>query len=119
MTISCETITNQVDYSNKNHSNVDEIHVRSIDEDETKNVYNDFQIDVDAWDERMIYVDDNQKTQKRCYEKVSIHTRSIIKNSSESLQNYRDENVENKIAYFLNKFTHEKDDDYNYDSNKL
>ena len=67
MTISCETIINQANYSNKNHSNVDEIHVRSIDENETKNVYNDFQIDVDARDERMIYVDDDQEAQKRCH----------------------------------------------------
>ena len=62
MTILCETISSQADYSNKDHSNVDEIHVRNIDEDETKSVYNDFQIDVDARDERMIYVDDDQKT---------------------------------------------------------
>ena len=67
MTISCETITNQINFSNKNYSNVDEIHVRDIDEDETKSVYNDFQIDVDARDERMIYVDDDQETQKRCH----------------------------------------------------
>ena len=111
LTISCETITNQADYSNKDHSNVDEIHVRDIDEDETKSVYNDFQIDVDARDERMIYINDDQETQKRYHEKVSIHTKSIIQNSSESLQSYRDENVENKIACFLNKFTHEKNDD--------
>ena len=38
---SCQYSTNQVDYSNKNHSNVDEIHVRNVDEDETKSVYND------------------------------------------------------------------------------
>ena len=36
--------------------------MKNIDEDETKNVYNDFQIDVDARDERMIYVDDDQET---------------------------------------------------------
>ena len=67
MTISCETIINQVDHSNKDYLNVDEIHVKSIDEDETKNVYNDLQIDIDARDERMIYVDDDQETQKRCH----------------------------------------------------
>ena len=60
MTIVCETITSQVDYSNKNHLNVDENHVKNIDEDETKNIYNDLQIDVDARDERMIYVDNDQ-----------------------------------------------------------
>ena len=117
--ILCETIINQVDYSNKNHSNVDEIHVRNIDEDETKNVYNDLQIDVDTRDERMIYVDDDQKTQKRYHEKVSIHTKSITQNSNENLQSYRDENVENEIVCFFNKFTHEKDDDQDYDSNEL
>ena len=67
MTISYKTITNQIDYSNKDYSNVDEIHVRDIDKDETKSIYNDFQIDVDARDERMIYVDDDQETQKRCH----------------------------------------------------
>ena len=67
LTISCETITNQTDDSNKNHSNVDEIHVRDIDENEMKSVYHDLQIDIDARDERMIYVDDNQETQKRCH----------------------------------------------------
>ena len=67
MTISCETITNQIDYSNKDHSNVDEIHVRNIDEDEAKNVYNYLQIDIDARDERMIYVDNNQEIQKMCH----------------------------------------------------
>ena len=67
MTISCETIIDQIDYSNKDYSNVDEIHVRDIDKDETKSIYNDFQIDVDARDERMIYVDDDQETQKRCH----------------------------------------------------
>ena len=61
MTILYETIINQVDYSNKNYSNVDEIHVKSIDENETKNVYNDLQIDIDTRDERMIYVDDDQE----------------------------------------------------------
>ena len=111
MTISCETITDQADYSNKDHSNVDEIHVRNIDENETKSIYNDLQIDVDARDERMIYVDDDQKTQKRSHEKASIHTKSITQNSNESLQSYRDRNTKNKIACFLNKFTHEKDDD--------
>ena len=69
MTISCETIINQVDYSNKNYSNVDEIHVRNISEDETKNVYNDLSIDIDARDERMIYVDDDQETQKNIIKK--------------------------------------------------
>ena len=93
--------------------------MRDIDEDETKSVYNDFQIDVDARDERMIYINDDQETQKRYHEKVSIHTKSIIQNSSESLQSYRDENVENKIACFLNKFTHKKDDDQDYNSNKF
>ena len=67
MTISCETTTSQADYSNKDHSNFDEFHVRDIDEDETKSVYNDLQIDVDARDERMIYVDDDQEAQKRCH----------------------------------------------------
>ena len=85
--------------------------MRSIDEHETKNVYNNLQINVDARDERMIYVDDDQKTQKRCHEKASIHTESITQNNNENLQSYRDENVENEIACSLNKFTHEKDDD--------
>ena len=85
--------------------------MKSIDEDETKSVYNDDQIDVDARDECMIYVDDDQETQKRCHEKTSIHTKSITQNSSESLQNYRDENAKNEIVYFLNKSTHEKADD--------
>ena len=67
LTILCDIIINQIDYSNKNHSNVDEIHVKNIDEDETKSIYNDFQIDVDARSERMIYVDDDQKTQKKCH----------------------------------------------------
>ena len=67
ITILCETITNQIDYSNKNDSNVDELHVRDIDKDETKNVYNNLEIDVDTRDERMIYVDDCQKTQKKCH----------------------------------------------------
>ena len=77
MTISCETIIDQADYSNKNHSNVDEIHLRSVDENETKNVYNDLRIDIDARDERMIYIDDDQKTQKRFHLKTSIYTESI------------------------------------------
>ena len=85
--------------------------MRNIDKDETKSIYNDFQIDIDARDERIINVDDDQKTQKRCHEKASIHTKSIIQNSNESLQNYRDENVKNEIAYFFNKFKHKKDDD--------
>ena len=54
MIISCETNINEADYSNKNYSNVDEIHVRNIDENETKSVYNDLQIDIDARDEREI-----------------------------------------------------------------
>ena len=48
MTISCETNINQINHLNKDYLNVDEIHVRNIDENETKNVYNDLQIDIDA-----------------------------------------------------------------------
>ena len=41
MTISYEIIINQVDYWNKDHSNVDEIHMKSVDKNESKSVYND------------------------------------------------------------------------------
>ena len=100
LTISCETITNQIDYSNKNHSNVDEIHVRDIDEDETKNVYNDLQIDVDARDERIIYVDDDQETQKRCHQNVSIYIKSIIQIATKVYKTIATKTLKMKLHVF-------------------
>ena len=75
--------------------------MRDIDKDKTKSVYNDLQIDIDAQDERMIYVDDDQEIQKNITRKLRFIQSQSLKIVTRIYKAIATKTFEMKLHVFL------------------